>query len=210
MFKSLPRAIISVLFLLIIGFGLFIFLAYIYGVPDSKISILMFKVGYGITPSKRMFLEAYSPKLRDVNAGYVPEEVSEFLCQKLEKTEDENEIAAIVKFYIFQSPGREDGILRCSDKAGGKIAKQIVVEMKDDSHFYGKIVLIEEIRQNKSFGKGNVAVGSPSKWKAFTDDLIPLVRQKYQEWWNLSLVWEEKRKINPLEGINIKVSECCG
>ncbi len=210
MFKSLPRAILSTVFLIICGFGLFVFVAYLYASPESVVSIFLLKVGYNLAPNKQSFLESYSPKLRDVSAGYVPSEVSDYLCYRLENTDDKDEIAAIVHFYVIQSPDRESGVLGCSKTAGEKIAGQIIIEMDDDSHFYGKIVLLEEIRRNEWFGKGKIEVGSYPNTKSFTDDLIPMVRKKYKDWWNSNLDWEEKRKINLLENTDIKVFKCCG
>lgn len=207
MIKNFHKVLILLCFL---AFGLIIFGAYIYYVPNSKLSILFFKIGYNLTPNKKIFLTAYSPNLRDVQAGLVPDEVSYYLCEKLENTDNRNEISSIAHFYIIQSPDREYGIFRCSDEKRGKLVESIIEEMKDDSYFYSKIVLIEEIRQNKSLGKGRVQVSSNSVITQFTDDLIPLVRQKYQEWWNLNLDWNEKRKINPLANTSIKAVSCCG
>lgn len=207
MIKYFPKFFISLTFLVL---GLFIFGFYIYVNPESKFGILLFKIGYNLTPSKKLFLEKYSPKLRDVHAGIVPDEVSYYLCEKLNNSEDKDEIDAIAHFYIVQSPVNEHGIFLCSDETRGKLVQPIIEEIKEDSYFYSKIVLIEEIRQNKSLGKGRVQVNSNGVITQITDDLIPLVRQKYQDWWNLNLDWSEKRKIKPLADTNIKAVSCCG
>jgi hypothetical protein len=86
--------------------------------------------------------------------------------------------------------------------------------------------LLEEIRRGKSLGKGDISIKGMSKpefttleedkiWRKnyevwFNEQLKTIGKTKYQEWWNSNLSWEEKKKINPLDGTNIKVSECCG
>lgn len=187
---------------------------------DNPFLIKLFKVGYELAPSKHNYLHFYSPQRRDVGAGYLPQEVDQFLCKKIEATTDEHEFDAIVNLYVLQAGGREGGcIYLTSDSTREKIAASIVENFGEAVYdLYPQIVLLEEIRLGKSLGKGNIGAStletrkpsSPAEWKAWTEGAMPIVRSKYLEWWTSGKTWDEKKKLNPLEGTIARVNECCG
>jgi hypothetical protein len=217
---------------LTIAASIFLFLSlafcglFVYAFPEHPINIALFKLTYNLTPAKKSFLEFYSPARRDIANGKIPNEVDKFLCQRIEKADNE-EFSAIVNFYIFQAAGREGiCIYAASDRTREKIIDQIVKQSEDNSLLYKKIVLLEQVRLGKSLGKGDISIKGMNqprfltleedkRWrkeyeKWFDEQLETTGKTKLQEWWNSDLSWEEKKKINPLEGTNIEVSECCG
>jgi hypothetical protein len=226
LFRSKLKIFITVaasifLFLLLTFCGLFI-----YVFPEHPINVAIFKFTYKITPAKTSFLEFYSPKRRDVANSKIPNEVDKFLCHRIENAADE-EFSAIVNFYIIQAAGREGFcIYSTSEQTRVKIIDQIVKQLENDLRLYNKMILLEEIRLGKSLGKGDISIEGMNKpnfitleedeiWgkeyeKWFDEQLKTNGKTKIQEWWDSNLSWEEKKKINPLEGTNIKVSECCG
>jgi len=187
--------------------------------PDNKAGVVLFKTVYSLPLNKKAFLEFYSP-VRENSTGYIPIKVNQFLIQKLEDTNDENEISAIVNFYALQASGHRLGYLfHISGQAKIKIIGQLIKELDDEETFGGKLMLLEELRTGKRLGKGSFTIeginypkfSTPREFrKWFSEQFAPTVKTKYQQWWNSTLSWEEKKKINPLEGTNIKVSECCG
>jgi hypothetical protein len=207
--------------LLLVFCGLFV-----YGFPDHSINIALFKLTYNLTPTKKSFLEFYSPRRRDVANGDIPTEVDEFLCRRIENASEE-ELSAIVNFYTIQAAGREGAcIYKTSEPTKEKIIEELVKRLKDNSDLYKKIVLLEEIRLGKSLGKGAIHVDGMNRptsltleedkaWRKkykewFDNQLETTGKTKVQEWWNSKLSWEEKKKTNPFQGSNIKVFECCG
>ena len=221
-FKIFITAVASIFLLLLVTFcGLFIYIF-----PEHPINVALFKVAYNIIPTKTSFLEFYSPKRRDIANSTIPREVDKFLCHRIENAAGE-EFSAIVNFYTFQAAGREGFcIYAASEQTREKIIDQIVRQLEDDTRLYNKIILLEEIRRGKSLGKGDISIEGMSKpyfitleedeiWRNnyqiwFDEQLKTIGKTKYQEWWNSNLSWEEKKKINPFAGTNIKVSECCG
>ena len=192
--------------------------------PDNKAGVILFKAVYSLPFGRKTFLEFYSP-VRKNGVGYVPVEVTQFLIKRLEKTDEENEIAAIAHFYAIQSKKREYDIFRnVSERVKPLIIEQLIKELDDDSsNLSDKIMLLETTRTGKRIGKGAIGVNgvdtptlskpinTEEGEKLFNEWLDAAgIKQKYQQWWNSSLSWEEKKKINPLEGTGIKVSECCG
>lgn len=187
--------------------------------PDNENSVGLFKIAYNISFGKKTFFRFYSP-VRENERGYIPKEVNQFLIQKIENTNDESELSALIDFYALQANGYRIGYLfHISEQAKIKVASQLVKELANEENLGGKLMMLEEIRTGKLLGKGSYSievVNQPEfstveeygKW--FDEQAAPIVKTKYQEWWNSNLSWEEKKKINPLEGTNIKVSHCCG
>lgn len=187
--------------------------------PDNEYSIELFKIVYKLPVGRKSFLEFYSPARENVR-GYVPVEVNQFLIQKLEVTKNENEFSAIVNFYALQASDHRLGyLLQISEQAKIKVIKQIIKDLDDEATFVGKIMMLEELRIGKSLGKGGYFIEKTNypqfaTWKEhqkwFYGQSASVVIPKYKEWWNSNLSWEEKRKINPLQETNVRVSECCG
>ena len=170
---------------------------------------------------KHFYLHFYSPLRRDVSAGSLPIEVDEFLCEKLEATQDKHEFDAIVHLYSLQAAGREGGcVYLTSDTTRERIAESLVSELDVEGFdLYQKIVLLEEIRLGKSLGKGRIAPSrletqKPSgkdEWKVWMEGIaLPLAKSRYLDWWQSNLSWDDKKKIDPLEGTIVGVYECCG
>lgn len=215
----IPKKIISYLIILIAAGGVCLFGAHIYFKPDSSASIAAFRLGYSVFPFKRSYLSFYSPLERDVNAGYIPQEIDAFLIQRLETTEDNNEFDAIVNFYCLQAGGREgDMIFRALDSTREKIAGSIIRQLDQDSTLLKQIVLLEEIRTGKSLGKGRALprstetkrFRSTEEWLSWSKQITPEVRANTLTWWNSDTTWEEKIATDPLEGTSIRVYACCG
>lgn len=203
----------SIFLLFILAFcGLFVYIA-----PDHPVNIALFKFAYNSTAAKKSLLEFYSPYRRDVNGRSLPGEVDEFLCQKIETTEDQEEFSAIVHLYAMQAGGREGNrIFKVSDPVRQKIAAEIIKQMDENPNLWGQLILLEEIRLGKSLGKGNIGNRAPpypsskEDWDKWKEEFLPIGKQKYQEWWQSNSSWEEKKKINPLEGSAIRINSCCG
>lgn len=188
-------------------------------VPDNNLSIGLFKTVYILPIGKKSFLEFYSP-VREYGIGYVPKEINDFLIYRIENSTDESEISAIANFYAIQASGHRIGyLINISEPAKMKLVNQLVKELDDEATLIGKLMLLEEIRTSKGLGKGSISIEGIKyprfstlrefdQW--FYEQSAPIVIPKYQEWWNSNLSWEEKKKINPLQDTNIKVSECCG
>jgi len=219
MLRSKLRVFLLITLALVISCGIFIFGAFAYRVPSSPVSVALLKIAYSLTPDKKLFLEFFSPVKRDVAAGYLPADVDSFLCQRVEQTDDQDEIAAIAHFYTIQAGGREGGCVYAgSDSARQKIIAQLIEDLNSDELFESKLILLEEIRKGESLGKGRAGVkvsediSAPHsiQWERVTGQHISLARDKYRAWWNSDKIWDEKKKINPLKNTNISVSYCCG
>ena len=223
--SKIKLILISAFSLIFISF-LTLFGLFVYYVPDVPVSLAVFEISYKIFPFKKSFLEFYSPANRNFGVNIRTNTANNvFLLQRLETTKDENEIAAIAHYYALQSEKREYDIFRnVSEKVKPLIIEQLIKELNDNnSKLSDKIMLLETTRTGKRIGKGAIGVNgvdtptlskpinTEEGEKLFNEWLdAASIKQKYQQWWNSSLSWEEKKKINPLEGTGIKVSECCG
>jgi hypothetical protein len=125
MFRSKFRWILVLgLALLFLG-PVFLFSACLYFRPDHPAGIALFKIAYESSPTRRAFLEFYSPVRRDVSAGTIPSEIDQFLCGRVEKTTDAGELAAIVNLYEIQAGWREGYcIYKVSDAAREKLPRR--------------------------------------------------------------------------------------
>jgi len=187
--------------------------------PDNEVGVVLFKFVYRLPLNRKYFLEFYSP-VRKNSIGYVPVKVNQFLIQKLEDTNDDQEISAIVNFYALQASEHRLGyLINISEQAKIKIISQTIKELDEEENLGGKLMMLDEIRTGNRLGKGGYGIEgvsypkftSPEEYrKWFYEKSAPTVISKYQEWWNSNLSWGDKKKINPLEGTNIKVSQCCG
>lgn len=213
--RLLKRIVLGLL--LLVGTAAFFGLAVtIYADTRSELSIYVFRIGYKIYPDTKTYLHFYSPRRRDVSAGYIPPEVDTFLCGRAEATSNEDEFDAIVDFYSLQAGGREgDCIFRTSERVREKIASRLVAVAETD----GQLVLLEEMRRGKSLGKGHLGRGptspesgplTPDEWEAWYKEALPFAWSKYTEWWKADTNWEEKKRIDPLAGMHVRVNECCG
>jgi len=219
MFRSKIKLILLSVILMFLFTGLTSGSLLLRYLPDNKAGVTLFKAVYNLPFGRETFLEFYSP-MRKNEVGYVPVEVTQFLIKRLETTNDEDEISSIVHFYALQASSHRIGYLfNISEEVKTKLIIQLIEEIDDEPNLIGKLMMLEELRTSKRLGKGAVYIEgiSQSKFstaeeyrKWFYDQSASIVVKKYQEWWNSNLSWEEKRKINPLEGTGIKVSECCG
>lgn len=203
---------VSVFLFFIMALGVMFF----YPATDNPVSVALFKFTYRVTPVKKAFLEAYSPRKRDVSGGYIPPQVDEFLCQRIETTNDTGETAAIVNFYAIQAGGREGScIFKVSETAREKIAAEIIKQMDDNPNLWGQIILLEQVRQGKSLGKASISgkqrlnLSTKEDWEKWKAEYLPGGREKFREWWNSNLSWKEKQKIDPLKDAEISVNACC-
>lgn len=218
MFRSKIRlAVFSVVTIGVLTFGLFID----YTVPENPFSVALFKMVYIITPYKYGFLEYYSPMRRDVNNKSVPGAVADFLCKRLERSEDPAETEAIVHLYGMQAGGRGcncgDASLRTQEKIVAEIMRQL--ESGTGTYMAKKIVLLDEIRIDSGPGKGSLLVegiprfpasGSVEEWVKWSDANEAAVAIPYlKAWWNSGLSWEEKKKIDPFAGTQVRIGYCC-
>jgi len=192
-----------------------------FGPRESAPSVLLFRLGYELAPSKYSYLDAYSPRRRDVWAGYLPLEVDSFLCGRLQATRDEEEFNAIVHLYYLQAGGREGSCVYITPgNVREKIATYLVDHLNDEGiDLYRELVLLEEVRRGKSLGKGSIgpsalATRRPSgedEWKKWMEEVaLPLAKDRYFSWGRSNRVWSDKREINPLEGTEVGIYECCG
>jgi len=199
------------------------FCAFIYGVPSHPISIFLFKVGYRSSAlvGRHAYLQLYSPWNRDVNAGYLPKEVDEFLCGRLRTTDNASEFAAIVDLYSAQAHGRQgDCVYRSSEEVRQKVISHLIGEFDDNPKYIaGSLILIRESQFGMGLGKGGFAPSelepakpkTDSEWLAWYQEKgIPIATAKYREWWNSGLTWDEKKSIDPLKGTVVQFHYCCG
>ncbi len=192
--------------------------------PRNAASVALFKAVYMVLPDTHAFLEFYSPLRRDVSGGYIPPEVDDFLCRRIESIERGDELEGIVHFYVLQVGGREGGcIYKSSDRTKEKIAASLVSSFRDDGPYLEKqIILLDLVRLGELTGKGNfgpsdLAADLPkageswSSWdrEGWENEALPIARSKYVEWWNLNLSWEERKMIDPLKGTIARVAYCC-
>lgn len=191
----------------------------IYGVPDNPAGIALFRVAYAVPLTRHSFLEFYSPQRRDVGSGYIPQEVDEFLCDRLENTMDEDELEAIVNFYALQSGGRQgDRIQKLPEATRERIAGRIIKDIEANKDLRGRFILLHEMRTGKSLGKGGLGPSpleterpvTTEQEQAWQRKAEAVAKEKFTEWWNSGLSWEEKKKINPLAGTIANMNYCCG
>lgn len=196
--------------------------AIIYGIPDNPVNIALFRVAYEVPFTRHSFLEFYSPRRRDVDNGNIPAEIDSFLCERLETSNDRDEIAAIIHLYGVQAGGREgESILQRTERTQEKIAAEIMGQLESGSATYlaGKIVLLDEIRIGKRPGKGALGgeaiprypESEPAEgWVKWSDtNEAPIAVPHLRTWWNSGLSWQEKKKIDPFAGTNVRIGYCC-
>lgn len=197
-----------------------------YYATDTAIGFNLFKVSYTLCPFKRSFLEFYSPAQRNHGVNTRSESnVNAFLVERIEATQDKNEISAIVHYFTFQSQTPVyDIFVNASDESKPLIVEQLINELDSNPlRLRDEIMILETTRTGKRIGKGSIHIEGENKddyppdlslqerGKIFDEHLARTnASQKYHDWWNLNLSWEEKKKINPLESTGIKVSYCCG
>lgn len=70
--------------------------------PQTSVGHAWFTTTYKMSPSRGFFLRHYSNNLAKYNGGYLPEQMDEFLCSRLEQTASESEFVAIAEFYADQ------------------------------------------------------------------------------------------------------------
>jgi hypothetical protein len=119
---TLPLKITATLVFLVV---LLFCSALIYETPDCTVGISLFKISYSIPSARYSFLELYSPWQRQVDNGKFPPEIDDLLCERLEASDDQDEIAAIVNFYAVQSSGRRGiPVLKRSEKPRKKSSRK--------------------------------------------------------------------------------------
>lgn len=219
MFNSKIKTLTAIFASILLGFSLIIGCAFFYGFPDHPINVSLFKALYRVSPSPNAFLEFYSPRRRDVSNGNIPKEVDEFLCYRIEIAESD-ELSAIINFYALQSGGREGNLIyKIPDQAKQKVIAQIISEFDSNKNLSGKMVLLEQLRLGKSLGKGVISHKNYltpeslpiEKWREWKDENVaPRAKNDFRRWWDLSLNWNEKRRIDPLKDSEVKINECCG
>jgi hypothetical protein len=218
MFRSKIKLAVLILGILgFLAFGLFID----YHVPENPVSVVMFKAVYTLTPFKYSFLEYYSPLRRDVYNGDIPPGVDTFLCERLEVSDDPGEIEAIVHLYGMQTGGREGSLIQeRTEKTQEKIAAEIMRQLENGgTHLAKKIVLLDEIRIRKGPAKGGLGgdgiprspwFKTPGEWVKWSDvNQAPIAVPYLKTWWNSGLTWEEKKKVDPFAGTNVRIGYCC-
>jgi hypothetical protein len=215
------------IFLKLAATGIFIlvlsvFCAFIYGVPNHPVSIFLFKVGYRVALLDRhTYLQLYSPWNRDVNAGSLPIEVDEFLCDRMRTTDNPSEFAAIVDLYSTQAHGRQgDCVYKSSEGVRQKVISQIVSEFDDNPKYIGgSLILLREAHFGTGLGKGGFAPSdleaskprTPEEWNAWSVEKgIPIVKAQYRAWWQSELNWDEKKTIDPMKDTLVRFYYCCG
>lgn len=222
MLRSKFRIFLTALISIFLFFSLAVGCIFLYFFPGHPVNVALFKVVYEVTPSKKVFLDFYSPARRDIHNNYLPDEVSKFLIDKISNSNDEDEISAIVGLYALHAKSHRIGYFEhFQDDVKPKIVEALVKQLENGENLGGKLMLLEEIRSNKHLGKGSFGFSDKSidlpkfatvedyqKW--FDEKAAPTVIPKYKQWWNSNLSWEDKKKINPLQNTNISVSECCG
>lgn len=214
----LVRKFALYLLLLVAAGGAVLFGAYVYGAPDSTVGIAAFRLGYAVFPFTRSYLVFYSPLRRDVDAGYIPSEVDDFLSKRLAETDDQYEFDAIVNFYCMQAGGRSGGgILRTDNIIRERVADSIVRQLDRDEYFLQSLVLLEEIRLGEFLGKDyagprspNVRLSSREEWENWSQQVAPEVRDSLRKWSKLEIPWKERKAIDPLDGTPVRIYECCG
>jgi hypothetical protein len=185
--------------------------------PDAKVGYGVFRIVYSSPVSKGWLLRKFSQGLKDRNGGYIGEPVDKFLCSRLEETDSDSELAAIVGFYSLQAGGREgNNIGSLSDEAKEKVIGFILehIESYEIGQAEGALLIVEQLRRGvvlpkASFGKSDFA--GPEREDKFDYERwwlergLPETKAKYKEWWNTDLAWQAKKAINPLEGSNVRV-----
>ena len=222
MFRTKFRIFLTALISIFLFFSLAVGCVFLWFFPQHPVNVAIFKVVYEITPSKKVFLDFYSPARRDIHNNYLPAEVNEFLIAKISNSNDEDEISAIVGLYVLHAESHRIGYFEnLQEDVKPKIVEALVKQLENGENIGGKLMLLEEVRSNTHLGKGSVGFSRESvelpkfdtvedykKW--FDEKAAPLVIPAYKQWWNSNLSWEEKRKINPLQNTNVSVSYCCG
>lgn len=202
------------------AFVVFVAIGFFYGLPGHPVNVFVFKLLYITSINKKPFLSFYSPARRDVNAGTIPPEVDEFLCERAE-TAGESEIEAIADFYALQSGGRQGGcIYLVSDRTAERLIGHLISRIEDETNgdVAGEISIVEQIRTRQSLGKGGLNSAAtenrPStaeEWESWKYSVaLPIARQRYSEWWNSHGTWKDKRRVFALDGTTVTVTSCCG
>ncbi len=129
-------------------------------VPSTTLGWNRFHLLYNGASDKSAFLEEYRGQTWEHGGGSVPDAVAVFLAERLERSNDAREVAAIVRFWAQQAGGREHrALFALSDKARRRVAQTVLRDWKvyppHDGMQHG-FVLLECLRQNTYVGKANV------------------------------------------------------
>ena len=156
-----------------------ILVIYSFSEPDTKLGYGIFRIAYSSPVPKGWFLRKFSQGLKDNNGGYIGEPVDRFLCSRLEKTDSESEVAAIVEFYSLQAGGREgQNIGSLSDEAKQRGIRFILkhIESYEPRQAWGALLIVEQLRRGEILHKASFRESDFEKYKReYNFD--------YERWW---------------------------
>lgn len=171
--------------------------------------LMRFQIGYARSGAAT-WLPIYRASLWKHDGGYVPADVQQFLCSRLENPQSQTETDAIVDFAIQQARGRElQPLIHLSTKAKTRFVDAAFRRLPtlDSPRQTQALYLVEEVRQGKIFGKGYFFVDEAEVFKRCWNDLTPetAAKRAMRSWWQLPLPATEKLRRDPLRGTGMRI-----
>ena len=169
--------------------------------PKTTLGWNRFHLFYNGASDKGAFLDDYRERIWEHGGGYVPDVVAEFLAGRLEKSTDEREVAAIVRFDALSANGRESAALfTLSDHARRRVAQTVLRDWRNyptRAGMQGGFILLEALRQNTNLGKAYVV--GPHGGADSVEKVAP-VAALFERWNRQYAAVPFTKRPNPLTG----------
>jgi len=178
--------------------------------PRSSIGHIVFHSAYLFPPGRPAFLRFYNWSLKEMNGGYLPPSIDEFLIDRLAYCNGSPEESAIIDFQIRQGSGRwGDSASRSHESSQHQMIANIMgrLDDMDDPDAVSAMVFIESLRRQNTLGKG----GFTGMWiysgDSFTLDrsAFEVAKERFRDWWSDGSAWPQIRSQDPLSGTELAI-----
>lgn len=174
--------------------------------PRSSLGIAAFRIGYALVSDTQAYLAAYSPLARDVGGGYLPAEVDNFLCQRLEESGDGTEIWAIVNMYAIQRYRGSNCLQSVSNPARDRAFAASAFNFSSSRHYEGMAIVIEQLRTRKEVCKAGV---SSKRGYSHYREAVLQIAPHLAAWLKLDMPWRDRVLIDPFAASDVHVVDGC-
>ena len=186
---------------------------YVVEEPGSPPGVFIFCCAYTSPLSKDRVLTQYETLLRENDGMYLSPEADKFLSARFIDASSA-EASILADFYARRPFGRDgDGLANLPAAQKERVIALLLsrIETYGDWQREHALWLIEGMRQGRALWKGGFAAenrpyNSDSKiwWKSKGNAQLVAC---YRRWYARDLSWEQKRRLNPLAGMEFTVSE---
>lgn len=197
-----------VLFLALLG-GAALMNTFALYVPKSAPGWTRFHFVYEHASNRSAFLDDFQGRIREHGGGYTLPDINNFLLDRLEKSADQSEQAAFVRFYCLQAGGREgDTWRRFPDATRRRVVAIVLANWRSypPQKAQKAFVWLEELRLNEQLDKANLLVptGVPNGFANTLEKVAP-VANLFERWNRKYAAVPVMYRPNPLAGTRYEI-----